>query len=291
MTAKSQGLLEGIAIWKSYGNDDVLQGVDLKVQEGECLVMIGPSGSGKSTLLKCLNLLEPISSGSIVFQGAEIAHLRRSEASAVRRRIGMVFQSFELFQHLNAEDNIALARIKVHKDEPARARELARNLLRKVHLPDKAEMYPDELSGDPLDFVRVLVNHHVFRYTVIIHCNVVDAATQKPIKGASVAAADVSATTGADGHASLRDVPAGWMSDGSAADVRGVLSGISSAGRRPVLLARHRSELAPYGSHAVKVVDLRTTQDSHELTQPPTAPWLARYVIWLAVPRTPSVGT
>jgi hypothetical protein len=86
-------------------------------------------------------------------------------------------------------------------------------------------------------------------------------------------------------------VPAGWMSDGSAADVRGVLSGISSAGRRPVLLARHRSELAPYGSHAVKVVDLRTTQDSHELTQPPTAPWLARYVIWLAVPRTPSVGT
>jgi polar amino acid transport system ATP-binding protein len=147
VTAKSQGLLEGIAIWKSYGNDDVLQGVDLKVQEGECLVMIGPSGSGKSTLLKCLNLLEPISSGSIVFQGAEIAHLRRSEASAVRRRIGMVFQSFELFQHLNAEDNIALARIKVHKDEPARARELARNLLRKVHLPDKAEMYPDELSG------------------------------------------------------------------------------------------------------------------------------------------------
>jgi polar amino acid transport system ATP-binding protein len=140
-------LLEGIALWKSYGSDDVLKGVDLKVQEGECLVVIGPSGSGKSSLLKCLNLLEPISSGSIVFEGEEIAHLRRSAAAAVRRRIGMVFQGFELFQHLSAEDNIALARIKVHNDQPARARELARHLLRKVHLPDKAEMFPDELSG------------------------------------------------------------------------------------------------------------------------------------------------
>ena len=140
-------LLEGIAIWKSYGDDDVLKGVDLKVQEGECLVLIGPSGSGKSTLLKCLNLLEPISSGSILFEGEEIAGLRRGEAATVRRRIGMVFQSFELFQHLSAEDNIALARIKVHKDAPAQARETARRLLHKVHLPDKAEMYPDELSG------------------------------------------------------------------------------------------------------------------------------------------------
>jgi len=140
-------LLEGTAICKSYGKDDVLKSVDLAVNEGECLVVIGPSGSGKSTLLKCLNLLEPISSGSIVFQGAEIAQLRRHQAAAVRRHIGMVFQSFELFQHLNAEDNIALARIKVLKDEPARARETARHLLRKVHLPDKADMYPDELSG------------------------------------------------------------------------------------------------------------------------------------------------
>ncbi len=85
-------------------------------------------------------------------------------------------------------------------------------------------------------------------------------------------------------------MPAGWMSDASAANVQGVLSGISSAGRRPVLLARDRSELASYGLHARKVLDLRTKQDSHELTQPPTAPWPARYVIWLAAPSTPSVG-
>jgi polar amino acid transport system ATP-binding protein len=140
-------LLQGIALWKSYGNDDVLKGIDLKVHEGECLVVIGPSGSGKSTLLKCLNLLEPLSSGSILLQGEEIAHLRRSAAVPVRRRIGMVFQGFELFQHLSAEGNIALAPIRVNKQPAAEARELARHLLRKVHLPDKAEMFPDELSG------------------------------------------------------------------------------------------------------------------------------------------------
>ena len=85
-------------------------------------------------------------------------------------------------------------------------------------------------------------------------------------------------------------VPAGWMSDTSAADVQGVLTGISSAGRRPVLLAGHRSELAPYGSHPLRVLNLRTTQDSHELNQPPTAPVRLRYVIWLAAPTAPSVG-
>lgn len=85
-------------------------------------------------------------------------------------------------------------------------------------------------------------------------------------------------------------VPAGWMSDASAADVRGVLNGISSAGRRPVLLASRPSELAPYGSRALRALDLRTTQDPHTLTQPPTAPWPAHYVIWLAAPTVPSVG-
>jgi polar amino acid transport system ATP-binding protein len=140
-------LLDAVALWKHFAHEDVLKGVDLQVHEGECLVVIGPSGAGKSTLLKCLNLLEPITSGSIRFEGREIADLRRGAAAAVRRRIGMVFQNFELFQHLSAENNVALARIRVHKDPPAQARELAQELLRKVHLPDKAKMFPDELSG------------------------------------------------------------------------------------------------------------------------------------------------
>ncbi|MBV9859663.1 MAG: amino acid ABC transporter ATP-binding protein [Alphaproteobacteria bacterium] len=140
-------LLEARGIWKRFGAEDVLKGVDLSVAPRECLVLLGPSGSGKSTLLRCLNLLEPISSGSIRFKGEEIAQARRKSAVQIRRQIGMVFQNFELFQHLTAEDNVALAPMRVNGETPQRARELARQLLCKVHLPDKAGAYPDELSG------------------------------------------------------------------------------------------------------------------------------------------------
>ena len=140
-------LLDADAIWKSFGTVDVLRGVDLTVQRGECLVLLGPSGSGKSTLLRCLNLLETITSGSIMFEGQEIAQTQRRAAAALRQRMGMVFQNFELFQHLSALDNIALAPIRVKGTPPAEARERAHQLLRRVHLPDKGDSYPDELSG------------------------------------------------------------------------------------------------------------------------------------------------
>jgi polar amino acid transport system ATP-binding protein len=139
-------LLQAQAIWKSFGNMPVLKGVDLAVSRGECLVLLGPSGSGKSTLLRCLNLLEPISSGAILFEGQDIAGAG-PRASAVRQRIGMVFQNFELFQHLSALDNVALAPVRVKGENRAQARERARALLAKVHLPDKFDAYPDELSG------------------------------------------------------------------------------------------------------------------------------------------------
>ena len=140
-------LLEAAAIWKRFGTLDVLKGVDLSVTRGECLVMLGPSGSGKSTMLRCLNLLEPIASGSIVFEGQEIAGLPRKQAAALRRRMGMVFQNFELFPHLSATDNVAFGPIRVKKAPVREARELAHHLLRKVHLPDKLSAFPDELSG------------------------------------------------------------------------------------------------------------------------------------------------
>jgi polar amino acid transport system ATP-binding protein len=140
-------LLNAVAIWKRFSAADVLQGVDFSVRSGQCLVLLGPSGSGKSTLLRCLNLLEPVSSGSILFQGQEIAGTPRRQAAAVRQRMGMVFQNFELFQHLSALENIALAPIRVRRTPPAQAREQARALLDRVHLSDKADAYPDELSG------------------------------------------------------------------------------------------------------------------------------------------------
>jgi polar amino acid transport system ATP-binding protein len=105
-------ILDLRGIHKSYGTIAVLQGVGLRVAKGECVVLIGPSGSGKSTLLRSINLLEPISSGSILFAGAEIAGLTQKGAAGVRRRIGMVFQQFELFQHLSAIDNVTLAPVQ-----------------------------------------------------------------------------------------------------------------------------------------------------------------------------------
>jgi polar amino acid transport system ATP-binding protein len=140
-------LLNAAAIWKRFGDVEVLQGVDLSARTGQCLVLLGPSGSGKSTLLRCLNLLEPVSSGSIVFQGQEIAQTPRARAAGVRQRMGMVFQSFELFAHLSALENIALAPIRVKRMPPAEARAMGRELLARVHLPDKADTYPDELSS------------------------------------------------------------------------------------------------------------------------------------------------
>lgn len=139
-------LISARAIWKRFGPIEVLKGVDLSVDRSECVVLLGASGSGKSTLLRCLNLLEPVDSGTIEFQGVDIAHAGR-KAYLARRRIGMVFQNFELFQHLSATENVALAPMKVLGEDPATARGRARHLLAKVHLPDKTEAYPDELSG------------------------------------------------------------------------------------------------------------------------------------------------
>jgi polar amino acid transport system ATP-binding protein len=143
----SPTVLSATALHKSYGTLPVLMGVDLQVRRGECLCIVGPSGSGKSTLLRCLNLLEPIQDGRILFEGQDIARAGRATVPAIRQRIGMVFQNFELFQHLSAIDNIALAPIRVKGEDPALARRKARRLLDKVHLPEKGDAYPDELSG------------------------------------------------------------------------------------------------------------------------------------------------
>ena len=134
------------AIRKSFGDNLVLDGVDLSVAARDVLVVIGPSGSGKSTLLRCINLLEPLDSGRIFFEGDEITR-RGTDMSAVRQRIGMVFQQFNLFPHLRAIDNVTLAARRIRKMPRGQAEKRALELLTRVGLEEKARHYPHQLSG------------------------------------------------------------------------------------------------------------------------------------------------
>ena len=134
------------AVRKSFGDNLVLDGIDLTVATGEVLVVIGPSGSGKSTLLRCVNLLEPLDSGRIFFEGAEITR-KGIDVSRVRQRIGMVFQQFNLFPHLTVLDNLTLASRKIRKQPRGAAEARARDLLGRVGLEEKAPQHPHQLSG------------------------------------------------------------------------------------------------------------------------------------------------
>jgi ABC-type polar amino acid transport system ATPase subunit len=131
---------------KSFGDNVVLDGIDLTVNAGEALVVIGASGSGKSTLLRCVNLLEPVDSGRIFFEGDEITR-KGVKMDAIRQRIGIVFQQFNLFPHLRAIDNLTLAARRVGKMPKKEAEQRAHELLERVGLAEKARSYPHQLSG------------------------------------------------------------------------------------------------------------------------------------------------
>jgi polar amino acid transport system ATP-binding protein len=124
----------------------VLDGIDVSVTAGEVLVIIGASGSGKSTLLRCVNLLEPIDSGRILFEGEELTR-KGADVSAVRQRIGIVFQQFNLFPHLKVIDNLTLAARRIRKVPKAEAEARAVDLLRRVGVEEKARQHPHQLSG------------------------------------------------------------------------------------------------------------------------------------------------
>jgi len=136
--------LEGVR--KSFGDNLVLDGIDLSVAPGEVLVVIGPSGSGKSTLLRCVNLLEPIQAGRVFLEGEEITR-KGANVSAIRQRIGIVFQQFNLFPHLTAIDNLTLAARRIRKMPKKEAERRAQELLASVGLEEKADQHPHQLSG------------------------------------------------------------------------------------------------------------------------------------------------
>lgn len=139
-------LIQFHQVEKHYGHFHVLKNINLSVEEGEVVVVVGPSGSGKSTMLRCINRLETITSGLLTVNGVQI-HDRKIDINRVRRDIGMVFQHFNLYPHKKVIDNITLAPIKVLGLSKAEAADTAMYYLEKVGIADKANAYPSQLSG------------------------------------------------------------------------------------------------------------------------------------------------
>ena len=140
---------------KSFGSDVVLRDLTLEVPEHSATVLIGASGSGKSTLLRCINLLEEIDDGVIALDNQEISDPEMNPDD-VRQKIGMVFQSFNLFPHMTVRENIELAPIKVQKKDKEEARTISTSLLKRFDLFEKAEQYPDRLSGGQQQRVAII---------------------------------------------------------------------------------------------------------------------------------------
>ncbi|MBQ2798537.1 MAG: amino acid ABC transporter ATP-binding protein [Ruminiclostridium sp.] len=132
---------------KSFNELHVLKNITETIEKGEKVVIVGPSGSGKSTFLRCLNLMERPTSGEIFVDGVDITRLPEKEVNLIRRRMGMVFQHFNLFPHLTIKKNITLAPVKLKLMTQEEADRVAEELLAKVGLSDKAEQYPNQLSG------------------------------------------------------------------------------------------------------------------------------------------------
>lgn len=143
---KMEPLINVVGLKKSYGSNSVLKNIEFKVYPKEKVVLIGPSGGGKSTLLRCLNRLEECE-GEIEFEGKNIVSVSSRELQVLRRKMGMVFQQFDLFPNMTVLENITFAPVKLKVSDPKEAESYAHELLRQVGLDDKADAYPQSLSG------------------------------------------------------------------------------------------------------------------------------------------------
>ncbi|PGK52279.1 glutamine ABC transporter ATP-binding protein [Priestia megaterium] len=139
-------MIEVKKLTKTFGDNQVLRGIDLSIPKQQVVCLIGSSGSGKSTLLRCLNLLETPTSGDVLIEGRNVVD-PKEDINLIRQDVGMVFQQFNLFPHKTVLQNVTLAPIKIKKMEKEKAEELARKLLKKVGLEQKADAYPASLSG------------------------------------------------------------------------------------------------------------------------------------------------
>ena len=155
----AETLLQVKDLIKEYEGNRILDGVNLEIEQGQVVVVVGPSGCGKSTLLRCINALEPIQGGQVILEGKIVG---KDNLEELRQKIGMVFQSYDLFPHLSVLDNITIAPIKVQKRKKEEVQAEARELLKRVGLEDKANSYPRQLSGGQkqrVAIVRALCMH------------------------------------------------------------------------------------------------------------------------------------
>jgi polar amino acid transport system ATP-binding protein len=174
-------MLEISNLRKSFGANEVLKGIDLSVQSGEVIAIIGKSGSGKSTLLRCINGLEAFQSGSLSVEGKPLLHNNAEAMRALRQRVGMIFQSFNLFPHLTVGKNIMLAPQLVKKRDAASGEERARALLERVGLAEKFDAWPDQLSGGQQQ--RVAIARALAMEPAVLLCDEITSALDPELVG------------------------------------------------------------------------------------------------------------
>jgi polar amino acid transport system ATP-binding protein len=180
-------LVEIREISKSYGTVPVLKGVSLDIAKGEVVAVIGRSGSGKSTLLRCINGLEPIQAGSISVDGVQVND-PKTNLRKLRQEVGIVFQSFNLFPHLSVSENITLAPRVVKKQPPDAAREVAREVLRRVGLEEKLDAFPSQLSGGQQQRVAI-ARSLAMRPKLMLFDEVTSALDPELVEGCSTSCA------------------------------------------------------------------------------------------------------
>ena len=187
-------IVEITALRKSYGTNEVLKGIDLQVAQGEVIAIIGKSGSGKSTLLRCINGLEVFQKGTLTVDGKPLLHDNAQAMRELRQRVGMIFQSFNLFPHLTVGKNIMLAPSLVKKTDGAAATTQARKLLDRVGLAEKFDAMPDQLSGGQQQ--RVAIARALAMEPAVLLCDEITSALDPELVGEVLRVVESLATEG-----------------------------------------------------------------------------------------------
>jgi polar amino acid transport system ATP-binding protein len=177
----SENLIEIRQLRKSFGANEVLKGIDLQVQAGEVIAIIGKSGSGKSTLLRCINGLEVFQRGRLTVDGKPLLHDNAQAMRELRQRVGMIFQSFNLFPHLTVGKNVMLAPRLVKQTDPKAGESQARILLERVGLAEKYDAYPDQLSGGQQQ--RVAIARALAMEPAVLLCDEITSALDPELVG------------------------------------------------------------------------------------------------------------